>query len=92
MPTLLDRVQSLDEQPLEGLIYAAKRWTAGSVAVVAALDEPPPGLDYLLEVELVHDVLEVWSSWRDGARPTAAEACKAVIHYAEYDVYLDVHR
>ncbi|MFJ1569657.1 hypothetical protein ACIOG8_36490 [Streptomyces erythrochromogenes] len=90
MPTLLDLLQSLDEQPPEGLIYPAKPWTAASVAAVAALDEPPPGLDYLLEVDLVHDVLEVWSSWRDGARPSAAEKCEAVIHYAAYDAYLDV--
>ncbi|MFF9056796.1 hypothetical protein ACF09Z_37320 [Streptomyces erythrochromogenes] len=79
-------MQSLDEQPPEGLIYAAKPWTATSIAAVAALDEPPPGLDYLLEVELAHDVLEVWSSWRDGAPPTAAEKCEAVIHYAYLDV------
>ncbi|MFD9083235.1 hypothetical protein ACFYYM_35645 [Streptomyces erythrochromogenes] len=57
-----------------------------------SLDEPPPGLDYLLEVELVHDVLEVRSSWRNGARPTAAEKCEAVIHYAEYDARLDLRR
>ncbi|MGW4509851.1 hypothetical protein ACWENO_34955 [Streptomyces sp. NPDC004436] len=48
------------------------------------------GLDYLLEAELVHDVLEVWSSWRNGAQPTVGERCEAVIHYAEYDAYLDV--
>ncbi|MET7861625.1 hypothetical protein ABZS81_31410 [Streptomyces sp. NPDC005318] len=64
MPTLLDLLQSLDEQPPEGLIHAAKPWTAASAAAVAALDEPPPGLDYLLEVEVVHDVLEVWSCSR----------------------------
>ncbi|MFJ3861815.1 hypothetical protein ACIPRL_37070 [Streptomyces sp. NPDC090085] len=90
MPTLLDLLQSLDEQPPESLIYAVKPWTAASAAAVAALDEPPAGLDYLLEVELVHDVLKVWSCWRGGAQPSSAERFEAVIHYAEYDAYLDV--
>ncbi|MGW6782846.1 MULTISPECIES: hypothetical protein [unclassified Streptomyces] len=56
MHTLLDLLQSIDERPAEGLVYAAKPWTAGSVAAVAAVDEPPPHLDYLLEVEPIHDV------------------------------------
>ncbi|MFC5201794.1 hypothetical protein [Streptomyces kaempferi] len=91
MPTLLDLLQSLDEQPAEAVIYAAKPWTAASDAAVAAFDAPPPNRPYLLEVVLAQDVLEVWSSWRDGARPNALEKCQAVIHYAEHDAYLDVH-
>lgn len=89
MPTLLDLLQSLDEQPAEAVIYAAKPWTAASDAAVAACGAPRPNLPYLLEVVLAQDVLEVWSSWRDGARPNASEKCQAVIHYAEHDAYLE---
>ena len=42
------------------------------------------GFDYLLEVDLVLDVLETWSWWRGGQTPTA----EAIIHYAETDAYL----
>ncbi|MFJ9547635.1 hypothetical protein [Streptomyces erythrochromogenes] len=90
MLALQDLLPSLDEQPAEGLIYAAKPWTATSVAAGAALGGQPPGLGRLLEVEPVYDGVELWSSWRYGARPTAAENCEEVIHYAEYDAYLGV--
>ncbi|WP_330301855.1 MULTISPECIES: hypothetical protein [unclassified Streptomyces] len=92
MPSLLDVLQSLDDQPAEAAIFAARPWTAISDAAVGVLDEPPHGLTYLLEVELAEDVLEVWSSWRDGAEPNVQQKCQAVIHYAEHDAYLDVHR
>ncbi|WP_306324811.1 hypothetical protein [Streptomyces venezuelae] len=92
MPILLDLLQSLEEQPADAVIYAAEPWTAASDAAVAAFDAPPPGLAYLLEVELAHDVFDVWSSWRDRARPNPAERCQAVIHYAEQDAYLDIPR
>ncbi|MHA6758072.1 hypothetical protein [Streptacidiphilus sp. PAMC 29251] len=91
MPTLLDLLQSLDEQPAEAVIYAAKPWAAASDAAIAPFDAPPPNLAYLLEVELAKDVVEVWSSWRNGAQPNASEKCQAVIHYAEHDAYLDAH-
>ncbi|WP_329390176.1 hypothetical protein OG625_38455 [Streptomyces sp. NBC_01351] len=91
MPTLLELLQSLDEQPAGAVIYAAKPWTAASDAVAVAFDAPPSDLAYLLEVELAQDVLEVWSSWRNGAQPNALGICQAVIHYADHDAYLDVH-
>ncbi|MCT9094360.1 hypothetical protein N4G70_36845 [Streptomyces sp. ASQP_92] len=91
MPSLLDVLQSLDDQPVEATIFAARPWTSTSVAVVEVLDEPPHGLAYLLEVDMAQDVLEVWSSWRNGAEPDAQQKCQAVIHYAEHDSYLAVH-
>jgi hypothetical protein len=50
----------------------------------------PQGMAYLLEVDLVQDVLEVWSEWRDGTAPTTAESVAAVVHYAEHDAYIPV--
>jgi hypothetical protein len=43
---------------------------------------------YLLEVSLAREVLEVWTAWRDGRRPTISEACEAIIYYASNDAYL----
>jgi hypothetical protein len=53
-------------------------------------EEPPPGFKYLLEVYLAKDVIEVWSEWRGGKRPTRAERSTAVAHYASHDAYLPV--
>ncbi|MFD9484168.1 hypothetical protein [Streptomyces sp. NPDC059991] len=52
MPSLLDVVQSLDDQPAEATIFAARPWSATSDAAVEVPDQPPHGLAYLLEVDL----------------------------------------
>lgn len=58
-------------------------------AVVVRAGEPrPAGFEYLLEVDIASEVIEVWTSWRAGRSPTVDEACEAVIHYAENDAYL----
>ena len=51
---------------------------------------PPGGLAYLLEVAVAHDVLRVWSSWRDGRQPTPEQAANAIIYYAQQDAYQPV--
>lgn len=48
----------------------------------------PQGMKYFLEIELVKDVLEVWSQWRDQRVPTLQEACEAICYYASHDAYL----
>jgi hypothetical protein len=50
--------------------------------------EPPAGTVYVLGLILVKEVLRVWSAWRNGAKPSIAQACEAVLHYAKYDAYL----
>lgn len=45
------------------------------------------GHHYLLEVDLALEVIEVWRSWHAGTPPTAEEATRAVIYYAEHDAY-----
>ncbi|MFC7266832.1 hypothetical protein [Streptomyces lutosisoli] len=92
MPSLLDVLQCLDDQPAEAALFAAGPWTAASDAAVGVLDEPPHGLTCMLEAEAAGDVLDVWSSWRDGAEPNVRQKCQAVVHCAEHDAYLDVHR
>ena len=41
------------------------------------------------EVELAKEAIEVWRQWRDGAEPSAAQRCAAVIHYAVNDAFLE---
>jgi hypothetical protein len=48
------------------------------------------GLSYVLEVELAKEAIQVWRQWRDGAEPSAAQRCAAVIHYAVNDAYLEI--
>jgi hypothetical protein len=71
-------------------LYAPRPWSANSPIWAARLDEVtrrPEGYECLLEVDLVREVLEVWSAWRNGQIPTTNEACTAVIYYAEHDAY-----
>lgn len=57
------------------------------MCVEPAEGKGPAGLTYLLEVSLARDVLDVWTSWRNGAQPSPEEAARAVIYYAQHDAY-----
>jgi hypothetical protein len=50
----------------------------------------PVGMKYLMNVDAIKEVLEVWSAWRNGAVPTVEQATEAVIYYADHDCYLPV--
>lgn len=76
--------------PHDGTLYVVRPWAATAEAVAAEAEDAPLGYEYLLEVHLALDVLETWSSWRGGRRPTAEEAAHAVVYYAERDAYLPV--
>jgi hypothetical protein len=58
--------------------------------LLAEGEAPLPGFKYLLEVFLAKDVIDVWSKWRGGERPSRAERSAAVAHYASHDAYLPV--
>jgi hypothetical protein len=88
--TLRDVLSEPDQLPTDATVYAVRPWTASTDVVVSEADTPPDGHEYLLEVDVVLDVLRVWSAWRDGVLPTPEEAAEAVIHYAERDAYLPV--
>jgi hypothetical protein len=101
VPSLLEVVISLHDSPAgDGsggpTIYAKRPWTPSTEAVVLRGDDLPEGTatefghDYLLEVDLAIEAIEVWSAWRAGAIPTAEEATSAVIHYAENDAYQEL--
>jgi len=90
MAQLCDLLTQPDQLPTDAVLYAVRPWTATSDVVVSEADGPPDGHEYLLEVDVVLDVLRVWSAWREGALPTPEEAADAVIHYAELDGYMPV--
>jgi hypothetical protein len=83
---------NLDAVPRGLTIYVPGEQELGHATAVILADEdvdgPPPGARYLLEISLAKEVLEVWSSWRNGRSPEPSEACAAVIHYAIHDAYL----
>jgi len=90
---LMEQLDSLDDALT---IYAERNpdWSANSLAV--ALPEPEEGgvpdeaqgMSYLLEVFLAKDVVQAWSGWRGGRKPSVKDKCEAVIYYAERDAYL----
>ncbi|WP_328419188.1 hypothetical protein OG470_36280 [Micromonospora sp. NBC_00389] len=65
---LIDLVERLDQLPDEATIYAGRPWTPEARAA-AVVDDENQRSDYLLEVSLVREALEVWSAWRGGRSP-----------------------
>ena len=90
MAALRDVLGEADDLPTEAVVFATRPWSPTSEVIVSQTDAAQPGYEYLLEVELVLDVLEVWSAWRGGAAPDPEEASRAVIYYAQRDTYLPV--
>jgi len=84
---VLDEIDKLDE---EATIYVTDGPVDDSTEslVLAEGEAPLPGFKYLLEVFLAKDVIDVWSKWRGGKRPSRAERSAAVAHYASHDAYL----
>ncbi|MER5705105.1 hypothetical protein ABT023_24580 [Micromonospora sp. NPDC002296] len=89
--SLLQLIERLAVLPDDPTLYAARPWSPESDAV-AAIEGPggesPTEFPYLLEVELAREAVDVWSEWRKGRRPTAGDACAAVIHYATHGAYM----
>ena len=88
MPSLEELLRDPRAIPIEATLYAARPWEPDAPTVAVDEGNQPSGYEYMLEVNLVHDVVEVWTAWRAGRVPTAREAAEAVIHYAEFDAYL----
>jgi hypothetical protein len=96
--TLEQVLERLDEFDDESLIFAEKNptWTPSSRAAVIPFPDDenvphePEGMEYLLEVFLAKEVLQVWSEWRGGRIPTAGEKIAALEHYHNCDSYLPI--
>jgi hypothetical protein len=88
--TLRQVVQRLDSYNDELMIWARVQTkddlTPDTQAVVAPARQDDStwweerGLSYVLEVDVAKEAIEVWRQDRDGAEPSAAERCAAVIH------------
>jgi hypothetical protein len=90
---LSEVVANLDQTDEDWTIFADRSAPVDpdTPAQVAATEsEAGAGLQYLLEVYLAKEALEVWSQWREGRRPSLTEACMAVIWYSEHDAYMPV--
>jgi hypothetical protein len=99
VPSLLEVISSLRDIPpgdpysAGPTIFAKRPWTPSTDAAVLRSGDLPEGSttesghDYLLEVNLAIEAIEVWSEWRAGAIPTAEEATLAVVYYGEHDAY-----
>lgn len=97
--TLEDVVANLGSFDNEHSIYATRikgQWRAGSIAFV--MREPEDGklmqllsggeAEYLLEISLAKEIIEVWKHWRPHAEQTIADKLEAIVYYAENDAYL----
>jgi hypothetical protein len=96
MMTLRDVLAQLEDLDEDSTIYvdggAEAELAARAVVDVEPEDGGIPadadGLDYLLEVSLAKEVLDVWRQWRDGRSPSVVERHEAVMYYAANDAYL----
>ena len=50
--------------------------------------KPPEGLQYLLEVFYVKELLGVWRKWRNGKEPTREEKYQAFVYFIDHDAYI----
>jgi hypothetical protein len=57
--------------------------------VVKVAKEKAPGKEYFLEVFIIQEVLDGWSSNHGGQTPPIDVALEGVIYYAKYDAYPD---
>jgi hypothetical protein len=91
--SLAQIVAHLDEAGPDALMFVEPPWHADSRAAVVAHDAETTrvdGLRYFLEVDLAREVLQVWSAWRDGRKPSLDDAVVAIIYYAQRDAFLPV--
>jgi hypothetical protein len=91
--TLEDAVAQLDTFDRIAAFFVRRPWLRDAECVVAALDEhlavplhiKEAGLEYFLEVSLIHEILEVFEN-----KPASLdEKIRLLIDYAENDVYPD---
>ncbi len=87
---LLETLSGLDPDDAIFIASAADVRADTPSVLGVATESPPHGYRYLLEVHITQEVLEVWSAWRGGRKPTLDEKLEAVDHYSRTDAYLPV--
>ena len=96
---LVELVEGLDSIGNDLTIYieSGMEWCEASEILLAPSTESieiknsSRNFDYLLEVDLAKDAIEVWSEW-NRCVPTNREKCAAILFYAEHDAYLSNDR
>ena len=85
-------VRDIGEFGNELTVYAPTGVELSPEAPVCVVDEEavgaPEDMEYVLEIAVMKEVIKVWSAWRNGAMPTAPQACEAILRYARFDAYL----
>ena len=89
--TLAEIVDSLETLNEDHCIFARKPWSTDTLATVGPLTDDfrvpaemgHEGFEYLLEVDIAKDVLEVFGA----RRPTLQERRNLILYYAENDAY-----
>ncbi len=89
MTKLVELIASIYQMDAEDVIFAKRDWQPESEARVFKLTEDyrapdeakELGYEYLLEVDIIRQVLE---EFHDRADVSLEEKCKRVIHYAVY--------
>ncbi|MEV0649926.1 hypothetical protein AB0I28_32185 [Phytomonospora sp. NPDC050363] len=88
---LEETVATLDSLGDDAVIHAERPWRAESRAVVLEPDtsDGEEDLDHFLEVEAAREVVVAWSGHRGGRLPNRTQVFQAVVHYAEWDSYIE---
>jgi hypothetical protein len=89
---LLDQIETFN---VEYAIYTASDREVNENSNVMAIKSHyirgsriPEGMKYLIDVELAKEILNVWSNWRQGRKPSLDEKYKAIQYYLENDAYI----
>ena len=86
---LREVIARLDQFADDETIYAGSA-TPTAEAIVTREPEQDAPLQYLLEVSLAREAVEVWAAWRPGQTPSLDDKVAAVIYYAQNDAWLPV--
>jgi hypothetical protein len=92
---LLDIIKSIQDFDDEQIVFVKSKdnWHTGSDALVLQFEDDETvrleigDLYYFLEVDLIKEVMEVWSQWNNNKKSSLNEICEAVIYYAVNDSY-----
>jgi hypothetical protein len=88
--TLGDMLRNLSQVDSSLIVYvpSGREVTPSTPVALLTVDDDPPQevLSYLLEIEIIVDVLDDWKEWNE-REPTLAEACAAIVYYAIHDAY-----
>jgi hypothetical protein len=86
-----DVLAELDDAADESTIFieVGEIVEGSTKAMVLAEGQPAPhGFRYFLEVLVAREVLEVWSEWRGGRKPSREDRVGAVAYYAARDAFM----